>query len=412
LKERVQYLEQRCKVLTVENESLKAEVEMYRTDAASLRPLVGAAAEEVTTTDSQQPLTKEEDDFIKCGNGVYAKTTEVVLDKLHDISNILCCSLSNDDSMLATGGADQHLVACLWNKAFGSETSEKVVQTASRINCNAPVIAIDFARYGRTPKFLAAGCMDGTVHVVFVDKSYDGDADLVLEEVATGTIKHSKYVRVVAWSSTENILATASADGSVQVHKLEWNLIDTTGVKLEKVQTLQLPGPVEAMCFHKDHLICYARGSPYLMYFDLQDNYTQFKINLNQGPGNAGFDDHVSMCIMDMKPYGDYLALATDTSRNIIIHWKTGKQIRNLYGHQNDSYSQPKIAWSNNGQYLYGNTQEETAICVWDIASSSIVDRLQGHTNVIRDMFSSTLTDTLVTTSFDKKTQFWLAPAE
>jgi WD40 repeat protein len=83
-----------------------------------------------------------------------------------------------------------------------------------------------------------------------------------------------------------------------------------------------------------------------------------------------------------------------------------------LYGHQNDSYSQPKIAWSNNGQYLYGNTQEETAICVWDIASSSIVDRLQGHTNVIRDMFSSTLTDTLVTTSFDKKTQFWLAPAE
>jgi WD40 repeat protein len=113
---------------------------------------------------------------------------------------------------------------------------------------------------------------------------------------------------------------------------------------------------------------------------------------------------------MDMAPFGDYLALATDTSRNIIIDWTTGRQVRNLYGHQNDGFSQPKIAWSKNGQYLYGNSQDGSAVCVWDIASSEIVDRLESHTSTVRDVFSSHSTNTLVTTSFDKKTQIWLAP--
>jgi WD40 repeat protein len=277
------------------------------------------------------------------------------------------------------------------------------------VNCDAPAIAIDFVRKGHNTKFLAAGCMDGTVHVIFYEKL---GTEIVAKEVAKGAIKHAKYVRSLAWSSTENILATASADGCVQVHKLNWNFVDETNVSLEKIQTLQLPGPAESVCFQKDHLCCYARGTPYLMYFDLQDNFAQRKINLNQGTGNAGFDEHVSFTVMHMAPYNDYLALATDTSRNIIIDWRTGKQIRNLYGHQNDGYSQPKIAWSKNGQYLYGNTQEEPVVCVWDIASASIVDRLEAHSNSIRDMFSSKSTDTLVTTSFDKKTQVWLAPVD
>ena len=82
-----------------------------------------------------------------------------------------------------------------------------------------------------------------------------------------------------------------------------------------------------------------------------------------------------------------------------------------MYNHwiKNDGFSQPKIAWSKNGKYLYGNTQEDSKICVWDIASTEIVKWLEGHTNPIRDMQSSSLTETLVTTSFDKKTHIWLA---
>jgi WD40 repeat protein len=116
---------------------------------------------------------------------------------------------------------------------------------------------------------------------------------------------------------------------------------------------------------------------------------------------------------MDIAAFGDYLALATDTSRNIIIEFETGKQVRNLYGHKNDGFSQPKIAWSNNGHYIYGNTQDDNVVCVWDVSGSTIVKKLENaHTQAIRDLFSSHLTDTLVTTSFDKKTNLWFAPSE
>jgi WD40 repeat protein len=416
LKERLEYLEGRCKVLTVENEALKAEVEIYRNEAAAATKEASGASSlpsdgsVPTSTIAAATTTAANDDFVKGGNGVYSKSKEVLLENLHGPSNISCCSLSNDDQILATGGANHSVTLCQWSQALGdATTSEQAVKAASQINCGAPVIAVDFARKGHAPKFLAAGCMDGSVHVIHFE-SIDGALEAT--EVAKGTIKHNKYVRSLAWSSNDNILATASADGCVQLHKLNWNLFDASSVTMEKNQTLQLTGAVESMCFQNDHLCCYARGTPYLMYFDLNDNFAQTKINLNQGPGNAGFEEHVSFAVMDMAPYGDYLALATDTSRNIIIEWKTGRQIRNLYGHQNDGFSQPKIAWSQNGQYLYGNTQDNSVICVWDIASSEIVDRLEGHSNTVRDMFSSQSTDTLVTTSFDKRTQVWFPPVD
>eukprot|EP00536_Pseudo-nitzschia_multiseries_P009399 jgi/Psemu1/66979/estExt_Genemark1.C_2610015 len=405
LKEQVKALKQRCNVLTIENEALKAEVEIYRSEAAAAELSSGAGMSETST--NRHFGSSEVDHFVKSGNGEYAKTKSVLLENCHGISNVLCCSLSNDDSVLATGGADRNLSLTLWNNAFGNDTPQRVVESSSRVDCDAPVIAVEFSRKGHNTKFVAAGCMDGAVHVMYYEK--DGGA-INVEEVGKGTIKHGKYVRCLAWSPTENILATASADGSIQVHKLVWNFIDATGASLEKVQNLQLSGPVESLCFREDHLCCYARGSPHLISFDLQDNFTQQKFHLNRGPGNAFFDDHVSFAVMDMSPFErDYLALATDNSRNIIMDWRSGNQVRNLYGHKNDCYSQPKLAWSKGGQYLYGNSQDESVVCVWDIASSSIVEQLEGHSNPVRDMFSSKSTETLVTTSFDKKTQFWLA---
>jgi WD40 repeat protein len=114
-----------------------------------------------------------------------------------------------------------------------------------------------------------------------------------------------------------------------------------------------------------------------------------------------------------MAPKGKYLALATDTSRNIVMNIEKATIIRNLYGHKNDGFSQPKVAWSQNGQYLFGNNQEDSSVCVWDIASSAIIKKLEGqHGQPVRDMYSSSLTHTLVTTSFDKKTVIWLTSGE
>jgi WD40 repeat protein len=404
LKEKVKELEQRCNVLTVENETLKAEVEIYRSDAG-VSGLTAGGGEGKGGTPGGETSNGDMHDlehFVKCGDGTYVKSKEVLLNKLHGLANPSCCSLSNDDTILATGGADGNLALVQWGAALGGkEIMDKVV----RIECGAPVIAVDFARKPRS-RFCAAGCMDGSVHVVHVE-THSG---LEAKEIAMGTIKHAKYVRMVAWSSGD-LLATSSADGCVQIHKVVWNGLDDN-IKLERVETLNLSASVESLCFHKDFLVCFVRGTPFLSYFDITKNFELTKHNLNQGPGNAGFSDHVSFCVMDMAPFGDYLALATDTSRNMIVDFASGKQIRNLYGHQNDGFSQPKIAWSQNGQYLYGNTQDESALVVWDIASAKIVDRLEGHGNNIRDLFSSKNSDTVVTTSFDKRTHIWLTPMD
>jgi WD40 repeat protein len=135
----------------------------------------------------------------------------------------------------------------------------------------------------------------------------------------------------------------------------------------------------------------------------------QSKINLNEGTTGGLFNEHVSFAVLDIVPLGYNLPLATDASRKMLLQFATGQQLKNLDGHQDDGYSQPKVAWSKNGQYLFGNTQDESTICVWDIASSEIVKRLPGHGQPIRDMHSSTVTDTMATTCFDKKTKIWLA---
>ena len=66
------------------------------------------------------------------------------------------------------------------------------------------------------------------------------------------------------------------------------------------------------------------------------------------------------------------------------------------------------MAWSKNGQYVFGTTQEDSTICVWDVASASIVKRLEGHKGQIRDIFGSAVSDTLVSASFDKTVKVWL----
>ena len=128
----------------------------------------------------------------------------------------------------------------------------------------------------------------------------------------------------------------------------------------------------------------------------------------------GGFDDHVSFAVMHLSvsPNGKYLVCATDASRNIIMEVGSAKILRNLYGHKNDGFSQPKAVWSCNGQYIYGNTQDDNSIIVWDIASSSIVKKIDkncgGHTGQVRDIFSSKRSDTLVSASYDKSVKILL----
>jgi hypothetical protein len=425
LKDKVNELSVQVNALRVENETLKAEVEIYRSEAA-LPTFSGLALGKSPDNDA---IAAETDAFVKSGDGSYPIDNQVTLPNLHGLSNPLCCALSFEDTVLATGGADSSLRLVMWGPAWTDAlgATAAVVQNVAVVETDAPVICTAFCNSPNLRNVVAAGSMDGVVHLVEYH-SVTGQAILQVQKAPLlPEWHHRKYVRAVSWAAHQPILATASADGSVHVYKVEkqvaemdWSSCDDTSgsrsdLRITKLQSLHFPGAVESVCFVENQLVCYARGTPYLSYFDLEKDFLPTRLNLNKTGNTAtgGFDEHVSFAVMDLKPSpcGQFLAAATDTSRNLIIDIKSGQQVRSLYGHQNDGYSQPKIAWSKNGSYLVGNTQDDSCLCVWDIASGRIVERLSGgHTSPIRDICAGHSMDCWVSTSFDKQTKMWFAP--
>ncbi|KAL7518244.1 hypothetical protein ACHAWX_003092 [Stephanocyclus meneghinianus] len=438
LQSKVKELSVRVHELLAENQALKAEVEIYREEfkrgGFSRHGLGEDGKEEFVGVEKEDD---DAEDFITAGNGIYPSDPAVVLSQIHGNSNPLCCTINPDDSLLATGGADSNLNLCRWGLALapGDDSSEKAVADSIRVPCGAPVICVAFAQVdgGRTFPVVAAGCMDGSVCLAYcgrdLDASKDGKDRILRPEVGNECnginqygVKHGRYVKTVCWSPSAPILASASADGTVQLTRVGDGSLSGENfcgrVSMEVIRSIHFDSPVESMCFldKGDTLCCYVRGTSYLSYFNLKEGFKQTKHSLNGGSSGSGcFNDHVSFSVLSLCPSpngGKYLALATDCSRNIIMETGTSRIVRNLYGHKNDGYSNPKIAWSSSGQYLYGNSQDENCVCVWDIASSSIVKKLDegngGHTGLVRDIYSSQNSDTVVTVSFDRSARVWL----
>lgn len=428
LQAKVKELKVLVHTLKAENEALKAEVEIYRQEHASSGLPSGGGGygvgDGVEGGESKEALVDDgADHFVTSGNGMYPSDPAVTLPHIHETANPLCCSLHPDDTLLATGGADSNLKLCRWGSALapGDESSVKAVEDSITIPCGAPVICCAFAQ-DRSSSLVAAGCMDGSVKVAYcgleADAPNEGKYRLLKSDLGNGNgIKHGKYVKTICWSPSEPMVASASADGTVQLTRVGDVDTQSRSVSLEVVQSMHFDGAPESMCFlnNGDTLCCYVRGTSYLSYFDLKDGCKQSKMSLNGGSAGTGcFDEHVSFAVLSLlpSPSGKYLAAATDTSRNIIIETGTERIVRNLYGHKNDGFSNPKIAWSSSGQYLYGNSQDENCICVWDIASASIVKQLDegagGHNGFVRDLYSSSNSDTVASVSFDKTAKIWL----
>ena len=412
----------KVKELTIENATLKAEVEIYRKEAAlpSFSKLaLGQAADEVMGSATND---HSGDEFISSGNGVYPTDPVVSLPNINGVSNPLCCAMNRSDNILAVGGADSNVTIATWGSALAPtpDAATNTVLNAARFQCSAPVICISFCNFN---DIVCAGCMDGSVH--FIGFSFiGGKANAwALKSLGDDDIKFSKYVKSIAWSTSSPVVACSSADGTVIVSRVtildEDTIMDDVDddnvhrkdINITKLKSLHFKGSVEALCFVKDgqSLCIYERDTSYLSYFDLADEYKMTKFSLN-GKTTGGFDDFVSFAVMQLSvsPNGKYLCAATDSSRNIIIEVGTDNIIRDLYGHKNDSFSQPRVAWSSSGQYVFGNTQEDSGICVWDVASASIVNKLPHHSSQIRDIFSSTTSDTLITASYDKSCTVWL----
>jgi hypothetical protein len=178
-------------------------------------------------------------------------------------------------------------------------------------------------------------------------------------------------------------------------------------------------------------------------------------------------DTHVSFAVLDIKMSYDYkyMALACDNHCHFIIENSTcgtsgnsggsssdsvvrpAKIIRRLYGHVADSYSRPIVAWSCNNQYIYCNTQNDTKLCIYSIASGKLINdddtttdqkhhwdnnnnhdspahhrtnttdttstntavQSTSHVRPIKHLCSHPYQNVLITTSFDHNTIVWTA---
>jgi hypothetical protein len=305
LQSKVKELSVRIHELLAENQALKAEVELYRADYARSGVLlqnIGESKEELLCDKEV-----EGDDFITSGDGVFPSDPAVTLAQVNGSANPLCCAMNPDDSLLVTGGADGSLSLFKWGLALapGEESSVKAVDDAVKIPCGAPPICCAFASVdsGRSFPVVAAGCMDGYVRLGYcgndLDTSKSGIDRILLPKAASGTginengIKHGRYVKSVCWSPSEPILASASADGTIQLTRIgngEGLHCDNFSekVSMEVIQSVHFDSPVEAMCFLNEGntLCCYVRGTSYLSYFDLKDGFKQKKCSLNGGCKN------------------------------------------------------------------------------------------------------------------------------
>jgi len=411
---KVKELSAQVKILTFEKAALQAEVELYRNEAAL--PNFSQMALGECKMDVDSPTRSSSAVFVKSGNGVYCQTPDVVLHQLHGTSNPLTVALNPDDeTVLVSGGADHSVNLVQWGAADPRDGTVAAKHACRVENFAAPVICVAVSPRHH---LVAAGGMDGSLSLLRY-KVGGGGAALEVEQLSnlSEVQTHKKYIKCVEWSPNGTFLATASADGNIHVYEIEVTIDES--IRFTHLQSLHLSGSVECLAFASDtNLLAHARGTAVLTEFDLANDCAVSETNLNTNHTNAvngGFEEHVSFCCLDMQvsPCRKFLALATDNHRHMILDMNTKQQVRNLYGHAADGFSSPVIAWSCNGQYLYCNDQHSSALIVYDISSSKIVHSIdQPHTRPIKALWSSSKTNTLVTTSFDRETVVWFAPAE
>jgi len=423
------------RMLTAEKAALEAEVEIYRKEAALPNFSSIALGNKSMEVDNDGASKNNNTAFLKSGNGIFCQNPDVVLSKLHGSANPLTVALSPDETVLVSGGADGSLNLVQWGAVDTANGNAIAAKYTCRVtpDFTAPVICVAVA----PPNWIAVGGMDGSVALVTY-RSSGPQLTARRHAASLGRFQaHRKYVKAVKWSPNGRTLATCSADGNIHLYTVErGTMMDDGGgddnddddednsVRVQHRQSFHLPGPVECLCFASDTvLLAHARGTAVLTQFDLTDDegaVTEINLNTNhanEALPNGGFADHVSFTVLDLQisPCGQFLALATDCHRHMVLdlHRAGAPQVRNLYGHQADGFSSPVIAWSANSQYLYGSDQHQAVVWVYDVAASKIVSQLQrAHTRPVKALFSSPRTNTLVTTSFDRETVVWLAPAE
>eukprot|EP01034_Spumella_vulgaris_P025000 gene25000-31403_t len=225
------------------------------------------------------------------------------------------------------------------------------------------------------------------------------------DHVVTSFKDHTKYVVAVKFSADGEYLATASHDKSVNVYHR-----NATSGDFEKTKTIQFLHTPEALLFalnstpaatpssgedvdssavpvstaslSKFELIIGLRGVGHLVYLD-SDSFEQRLVSLNENE----WDTHVSFTPLHLStsPDGKLLLIATDKSLHFVVKIGTSHRVRTLAGHCCGDYGKPSVAWDCTGGYIFCNSDEDSAVFVYSLASERVVDRLsRAHKGIVR----------------------------
>ena len=320
-------------------------------------------------------------------------------------------------------------------------------------------------------KHVVVGTMDGHVTMLHsIQNDYDDPESfrIVMDDSSSLSSpqlpvfkKHDKYVSSISWIQdtlrpTMSWLATSSADGTIHIYTVtapNGSTFSPDVPIIHHMESFYYDHPVTCICYAQDRtdngfvLYVYVRNTPHLVVLRMPSLSPPDGTKRRAGSGghirlhlNASLHDtHVSFAVLDMKISPDhlYLALACDNHCHLIIannhHHCYGEEegtslssrrptqqariVRKLYGHVADAYSRPMVAWSCDNQYIYSNTQNDTKLCIYSLASGRLLEDdldqesiKQPHERPIKDLCSHPYQNLLVTTSFDRQTIVW-APA-
>jgi COMPASS component SWD3 len=316
------------------------------------------------------------------GNG-WIDSVAATLQDVHTL-NITCVkakvfpgSLFNQSgqvSAVITGGADKKL-------RITSESGS----TLTFFSTGSTPLSIDV--HPTESNLVAVSAMDGSLTVY----------DLHTAEVLHSWKDHSKYATRCAFSPNGKWLVSSSYDRSINVYEYD-------GTFTKKTCLNYFLGAVESIAFVAPAtLIVGTRDDNFLHYVDLGPEFLRRKYNTNPNG-----DDWVSFSPMDLavSPSGKHIVIYTDqkAGRLIILRTESSIHVKSLYGVECDGFSQPRCCWSSDGAYIYA-TSDDFKIWVYEVSSGKVVEKLAGHTGVVRDVARDG--SKLVSASFDKTVRIW-----
>jgi WD40 repeat protein len=486
LRQKVAELKLSVQNLTLEKAALQAEVEEYRVAAASvtaantinpstpteqlsalsLKPPSG-----VTTVESNHDVVRQSSGRATANANAYCSVPEMVWTNVHDAVNPVCVTLSTDATLVIVGAANGALTVMQWGgygshqdanakdaplfmEGLGQNSDCNVKKYSATVVLDAPVVSVASVDIRRGVVVIAAGLMNGRVVLVTVSTRLVLTLS-VQDSSLSQPPRHSKYVTALAWGNSLHNdtvwLASSSADGTIHVSTVvpqsrendEDDDAMMTQIAATHCKSLHFDEAVPCLCWCQGTIYAYVRGTPHLTCIQLPtdsssslQDYVITKLHLNAHP----LDDHVSFAVLQLQPSpnGRFLAAATDANRHVIIDVslpQASRIVQNLYDHDADAYSSPKVAWSTNGLYLYSNTQHDARLLVYEIASGRVVATLNDmattpssapnatastaavvaslpvHVRPIKDLYSATTqTNMVVTISFDRNLVAWFPP--